>query len=244
MKTPLEILYIPYRETEYKIFLKTNNLAKRLILKADPVTAQIILVKPQRTSKKKAIEFAIKNSKWIENEIKSFKPKIDFIAGSLIPILGEPCELTHIESKLNNVSKEGPKIIITCKKEDMPEKLRNWIKQEAKEIITNVAKTYSDKVSKKFRRLSIKEMNYRWGSCSKEGNLNFSWRIFMTPRRVFDYIIAHEVAHLVELNHSMRFWKTVDLLNNDRLFATKWLKENNEQLHRYDRKNIENSIND
>ena len=59
MKTLLEILYIPYRETKYKIFLKTNKLAKRLILKADPVTAQIILVKPQRTSKKKAIEFAM-----------------------------------------------------------------------------------------------------------------------------------------------------------------------------------------
>ena len=82
-------------------------------------------------------------------------------------------------------------------------------------------------------RIAIRDPSTRWGSCSPTGRLAYSWRLIMAPLTVIDYIVAHEVAHLAELNHSARFWGWVDQLTVNRAFAESWLRTKGSDLHRY-----------
>ena len=83
------------------------------------------------------------------------------------------------------------------------------------------------------RRVSVRDQATRWGSCSTTGVLSFSWRLVLAPRYVLDYLAAHEVAHLVEMNHSRRFWKLVSRICPDMQRAKVWLDVHGTDLHRY-----------
>ena len=85
----------------------------------------------------------------------------------------------------------------------------------------------------KVRRLTIRDGASRWGSCSSNGALSFSWRLVMAPPFVLDYVAAHEVAHLREMNNGPRFWRLVERMVGDSTAAQDWLRENGSQLHRY-----------
>jgi hypothetical protein len=84
-------------------------------------------------------------------------------------------------------------------------------------------------------RITMRDTRSRWGSCSRAGNLNFSWRLVMAPENVLNYVVAHEVSHLRELNHSARFWALVDTLCPDVSDARGWLRKHGAELHRYGR---------
>jgi len=83
------------------------------------------------------------------------------------------------------------------------------------------------------RRISIRDQSSRWGSCTSAGSLSFSWRLILAPTYVLDYLAAHEVAHLVEMNHSTRFWKVVAKVCNHVERAKTWLDTHGNDLHRY-----------
>ncbi|HEY9549178.1 MAG TPA: M48 family metallopeptidase, partial [Kiloniellaceae bacterium] len=82
-------------------------------------------------------------------------------------------------------------------------------------------------------RLSLRDTRSRWGSCNSSGDLNFSWRLILAPEHVLDYVVAHEVAHMVHLNHSARFWKLAGLLAQDMAGAKAWMARHGAQLWRY-----------
>ena len=83
------------------------------------------------------------------------------------------------------------------------------------------------------RRLAIRDPATRWGSCSAAGGLSFSWRLILAPPAVLDYVVAHEIAHLRELNHSARFWSLVDGLVGAHKAERAWLRQNGAELRRY-----------
>ncbi|HEY8013860.1 MAG TPA: M48 family metallopeptidase, partial [Dongiaceae bacterium] len=88
---------------------------------------------------------------------------------------------------------------------------------------------------KRIRRIGVRDPRSRWGSCSPDGVLNFSWRLILAPRFVMDYVVAHEVAHLRELNHGPRFWRLAETLCPDMDRARDWLAIYGPGLHRYGR---------
>ena len=100
----------------------------------------------------------------------------------------------------------------------MPSRVRRWLRTRALQEISPRANAMGGKLGRKPARISMRDTRSRWGSCSREGNLNFSWRLVMAPENVLNYVVAHEVAHLRELNHSDRFWALVDTL------AQMWVK--------------------
>ena len=81
--------------------------------------------------------------------------------------------------------------------------------------------------------MSLRDTRSRWGSCTEDGHLSFSWRLILAPEFVLDYVVAHEVAHLIELNHSQRFWKLVEMICTDNGRARSWLKQSGLSLHRF-----------
>lgn len=111
------------------------------------------------------------------------------------------------------------------------EQLEKWYRKEALAVIREKAEAYAGILSVQFESIRIKDQKSRWGSCSSKGNLNFNWRILMAPEPVCDYVIIHELCHLVFMDHSANFWNLVESICPEYKQYKKWLKENGQQLY-------------
>jgi predicted metal-dependent hydrolase len=108
--------------------------------------------------------------------------------------------------------------------------LERWMRQMARLIINQRIRVMNEKLKLPFNRVFIKGQKTRWGSCSQQKNLNFNWRLIMAPLPVLDYIVAHELAHLVEMNHSRKFWALVEQICPGYIEHRAWLKKNGSLL--------------
>ncbi len=113
-------------------------------------------------------------------------------------------------------------------------RIRDYLKQEARRDLDALVSRHAITLERKVASLSLKDTKSRWGSCSQGGNLSFSWRLVMAPPLVIDYLAAHEVAHLVEMNHGKNFWAICLKLCPEMEEAKKWLKRNGTMLHAID----------
>ncbi|MCF7820536.1 MAG: M48 family metallopeptidase [Candidatus Pacebacteria bacterium] len=118
-----------------------------------------------------------------------------------------------------------PKVLARQKK--LPEQRQNYLqlKEKARKLILSRLEIYSQKLGLEYRQVSIRNQKTRWGSCSKEGNLNFNYRLYNLPPRLLDYVIVHELCHLKEFNHSKKFWQLVASIFSDYKQLKKDLKE-------------------
>jgi predicted metal-dependent hydrolase len=112
----------------------------------------------------------------------------------------------------------------------LPRRLTDYLKREAKREIEALVEKHTAKVGRKAKAVRFKDTSSRWGSCTSDGNLSFSWRIMMAPRPVINYLVAHEVAHLKEMNHGPKFWKLCEELCPDTERCKAWLKKNGSTL--------------
>lgn len=106
----------------------------------------------------------------------------------------------------------------------------NWYKQQTKKLLDNKVPFFGKKLSISYGKVRIRSQKFRWGSCSKEGNLNFNLLLSTLPINIIDYIIIHELFHLVEFNHSDRFWKLVEHAFPTYKDCRTWLKNNGAYL--------------
>ena len=108
------------------------------------------------------------------------------------------------------------------------------LRRRARMVITELAHEKADRIGKKIKGIAIRDTKTRWGSCSAQGRLNFSWRLLLAPPFVLDYVVAHEVAHLKIMNHSKKFWDLCASLHDGNIKTSRqWLKDNGEKLLRY-----------
>jgi len=107
----------------------------------------------------------------------------------------------------------------------------NWYKAQAKEKIAERVHWYAAKAGLKFEQINITNARKRWGSCSHNGNLSFSWRLIMVPLQAIDYVVVHELAHLEERNHSNQFWNKVKVMLTNYEKYREWFKENERNLN-------------
>ena len=103
----------------------------------------------------------------------------------------------------------------------------------AEEFFFEKCNKYSEELGVNFSEISIRDPKSRWGSCSSEQKLMFSWRLIMAPKEVSCYVAAHEVAHLVHMNHSKDFWEVVRLIHPDQRSQRNWLRNNGKKLHKF-----------
>ncbi len=110
------------------------------------------------------------------------------------------------------------------------ELLNAWYQEQAGRLFSERAAMWSARMGLSFRALRIKDQRTLWGSCSREGNLNFNWRVVLAPPEVLDYLVIHELAHLREMNHSRRFWAVVAAQCPDWKTHRDWLREHSRDL--------------
>jgi predicted metal-dependent hydrolase len=161
-------------------------------------------------------------------------PAIAFAPGTMVPFHGSPHQIRHSVAKgPAPVWRDGDQILVSGKVEHIRRRLTDFFKREAKKMLEARALEYGGLLGVRPSRVVVRDTASRWGSCSSGRSLSFSWRLILAPDFVLDYVVAHEVAHLREMNHSPRFWAHVKSLVPDMDSPQDWLKAHGRELQRY-----------
>lgn len=219
------------------VTLKLNPRARRLIVKVHPSTGEVTVVAPSKRSLGHAMEFARKESEWIARRLAHVPEPVPLGLGKRILFRGEDHTIRYGEASKRPVwieHEEGERIIrVTGRSEHAARRVLDFLKKEARKTLDARALHYSEQLGVKPRRITLRDTATRWGSCSSCRSLSFSWRLILAPSFVLDYVVAHEVAHLREMNHGARFWRLVRELVPDVEKPQAWLSEHGVMLHRY-----------
>ncbi|MGI6452102.1 MAG: M48 family metallopeptidase [Syntrophomonadaceae bacterium] len=169
--------------------------------------------------------------------IKTIPVKKEYVNGESFMYLGRDYPLQiSIDKELKQpivTLLQGEFTVFTASRNEEPVKkaMESWYRSKATEQINERIKYYEPRVGVKPTRITVKEQKKRWGSCSSKGNLNFNWKAIMAPPSVLDYIIVHELCHLIHYNHSREFWNLVGSILPNYKTQQAWLKENGARLY-------------
>jgi predicted metal-dependent hydrolase len=210
-----------------------HHNARRMTLRYDAQRRQVRLTLPPRAPLHLALGFLQEKEAWLAAQIKRHPQVVPFVAGAELPVLGQTLVLAHSEGLRGRAEKRGNVLHITCPAESLPRRVEDWLKGEMRVEMLREVTAMADTLGVKFGRVSLRDTSSRWGSCSAEGNLSFCWRLVFAPRHILSYLIAHEVAHLKEMNHSPAFWAEVAKLHPEYKCHRQWLTDNASELHRY-----------
>jgi hypothetical protein len=221
--------------------------ARRFTLRVRFAARDAVLSMPQRASLREAREFTERHAAWIAARLKRLPATIDFAPYSIVPLRGIEHALLHRPDQRGTVWAEAISplddesgltgveraLCVSGRAEHFHRRVRDHFKREARQDLERAVERHTAALGLPMRSVGLRDTVSRWGSCSATGSLNFSWRLVMAPPFVLDYLAAHEVAHLVHLDHSSRFWALTRRLcaNTDR--AESWLSANGAHLHKY-----------
>lgn len=199
--------------------------------------AQLIVRAPFGIKDKIIDDFISRKSKWIIKKLEDARRKCRniipkrFANGECFLYLGKSYPLKIVESDRIGLNESL----------EFPGKwlahagiyLKEWYKSQLLKTITGRVSMYSEMTGLKYRSIKITSAKKRYGSCSHNGSLNFSWRLMMAPLNIIDYVVVHELVHLEERNHSKNFWNKVKIILPDYKQSEKWLKDNSHLLSLY-----------
>jgi predicted metal-dependent hydrolase len=213
--------------------VKWNKQARRLTVTVDHTLRQVRLVLPRHVGLDEGLAFCARNGDWIVNNLARLPPPVPFAHGSSLPILGEAHEIVHLPEARRGVWQEPGLLCVSGREEHLARRLGDFLRSLALERVQALVKEKVALVGREARRITLRESRTRWGSCTPSGDLSFCWRLLFAPASVFDYVVAHEVAHLVHLNHSQRFWKLCQRLAGETVVPRRWLVRHGQTLWRY-----------
>ena len=212
------------------ITIRRSRRARRLALKLDRRRTGIELVLPWRAALGRGLSFAEAQADWIAARLADLPARVYLDDGAVVPFRGTEHRLRHLPDAPTGIRLQADAILVCGTADDLARRLTIWLKRTARAALEARARDFAGRLDTEFHGLRVGDARTRWGSCSAAGRLTFSWRLILAPDWVLDYVVAHEVAHLVELNHGPRFWRLVDDLGPDRHSAQAWLKANGARL--------------
>ena len=212
--------------------LRESARARRMTLRLDAARGLIQVVVPKGLSEAEAVRFVGRHAGWVRTHLAKLPPARPFAEGAHIEVLGEDHIIRHEPFTRGAGVREGGEIRVGGALEHLPRRVRALLIAEARLLLADQARRMAVQLGAKVRGVTVRDTRSRWGSCSQAGRLSFSWRLILCPRPVFDYVVAHEVAHLCEMNHSPRFWALVAKLCPDAARRRGWLRTHGAELLR------------
>lgn len=224
-----------------------NPRARRMTLRVNQARRTVTLTLPRGCDPAQARTFVERNLPWIEARIAELPEVVPFDDGALVPFEGELHEIVFRgpkrraavvwrQPRSGSASKKGPdhpQLCVAGQTSHAPRRLRDWLVRRCGEKLRDRVRLHAQNLGFQPRRIAIRDQTTRWGSCSSSGTLSFSWRLILAPPPVLDYVAAHEVAHLGEMNHGPAFWRLVGETMPDMTDARAWLAQHGRDLHRY-----------
>lgn len=230
-------LTITFDREVYLVRLRRHARARRYTLRIHAATHEVVLTMPPRGSLKQAREFAEKHGAWIAARLRRLPQAAPFADGTVLPLRGAEHRIVHRRGSRGTVwtETEGDErlLCVAGQAPHVPRRVRDFLKREAKRELEAASRRAGEALAVSIKRVSIRDQSSRWGSCSTTGVLSYSWRLILAPPFVLDYLAAHEVAHLVEMNHSRAFWRLVERICPEVAKAKAWLDAHGAELHRY-----------
>lgn len=218
---------------EAEVEWRRSTRARRVTLRIDPSAGAVVVTLPHRAGRGQGLALLEAHSAWVAERLAALSPRVPFVDGAVVPLLGRPHVIRHRPGGVGGVWLEGNEIHVAGDAAFLARRVTAWLRAHAKAEIAPRAAAHAGRIGRRVARISIKDPKSRWASCAPNGTLAFSWRLVLTPPWVLDYVVAHEVAHLAEMNHGPRFWAAVSHLTPHAETAKTWLAAHGARLLRF-----------
>ncbi|WP_183431813.1 M48 family metallopeptidase [Mesorhizobium sp. RMAD-H1] len=215
-----------------------NPRATRLTLRIEAGGKGLRVTIPPGLPAREVERFLSRHQGWIEARIAKLPDRPTVRPGIKIPIRGVPHLIVHEPGRgtvKQAAGEDGTRMLIVYgDRLHLPRRVADFLKREARRDMEALVARHTASVGRRAKAVRYKDTKSRWGSCTSDGVLSFSWRIAMAPSPVINYLVAHEVAHLIEMNHGPKFWKLCNELCPDTDRCKAWLKRNGSALQAID----------
>ncbi|MCC2980685.1 M48 family metallopeptidase [Sphingomonas sp. IC4-52] len=213
--------------------------ARRVKLAFDPATGRIRLTVPKRASTSKALAWAAGHREWIAAQRANLPQARPFVPGAMIPVDDEMLTIDWREGPSRIVRRDGDRLLLSGPEATIARRVEAWFRREALRLLKADSAFYAARAKVAVDRVTVGDPRGRWGSCSSNGAIRYSWRLIFAPAAVRQATAAHEVAHCVHMNHSPAFHALVEALyGSDPSPHRQWLRANGASLHWYGRSSI------
>ncbi len=215
------------------VILRRNPRARRLILRVAFDSGEVIVTLPPQTPWDHALVFVSSRSGWIAERLDRLPRRVPFGDGARVPVLGLERTVRHDPGQRSGAELVNDELWVGGDAAGIARRVERWLRRCALAEVSGRSRTKAAALGVSVGRISVREVRTRWGSCSADGNLSYSWRLVLAPEFVLDYVVAHEVAHLRVRGHGPDFWTTVADLVGPPAAARQWLQAHGPALHRY-----------
>ena len=217
-----------------RVSIRVSQRARRIALRIDAAERTVELVLPPGVPPRDGLRFLATKQGWIAARLAALPQPVPFAEGVIIPVLGIPHRIRREDDPAApKVAIRDGEIRVRGHPAHLERRIRDHLVAMARTEFADRARPLAARIGRKLVRVAVRDTKSRWGSCSGRGNLSFSWRLIFAPEPVIDYVVAHEVAHLAEMNHGPRFWRLVESLSPDSAAARAWLKRHRNRLLSY-----------
>jgi predicted metal-dependent hydrolase len=215
-----------------EVHLKRSARARRFSLRVSRLDGKVTLSMPLRAREGEALAFLKGHEGWLRQTLQGMPESAlrPVGLGTLLPVEGR--ELLLSSGTGRGIRVDGDKLLVPGDPASAGPRVAAWLKVLARDRLARASARYAGLVGRPFTALALRDTRSRWGSCSPDGRLMYSWRLIMAPPEVLDYVAAHEVAHLVELNHSPAYWAVVSRIYPGWQVQRAWLHAKGQTLHR------------
>lgn len=214
-----------------EITLRRTNRARRMSLRVSRLDGRVTLSLPPMAREAEAMAFLRAQEDWIRKALENVVTGGMVTLGAEIPVEGRMVQLMPGQGRGLVLTEAA--LLVPGDAARAGVRVAAYLKTRARDRLAAASDHYAARIGRRYRTLTLRDTRSRWGSCTSEAGLMYSWRLIMAPPRVLDYVAAHEVAHLAEMNHSDRFWAIVADLMPDYQTHRRWLKSEGHALHSY-----------
>lgn len=217
---------------EVTVILRRSARAKRLSLRVSRLKGTVTLTVPKFARDGEARGFVEEKADWIRKHLSDIPQPMAATLGSSLPVAGiDRFIVEHPGLRKLRLTDDAIQVPVGCK--SVPARVSGLLKTLARDRLSAASDHYAAQLGRGYSTITLRDTRSRWGSCSSDGRLMYSWRLIMAPVAVLDYVAAHEVAHLQEMNHGQGFWQLVEDMMPNYQTHRKWLRLHGETLHRF-----------
>jgi len=213
------------------IRLRRSTRARRLSLRISNKDGSVSLTVPRRASVRSALAFANDQQDWLRQNLARQPDQISLGFGGAVMLDGQAVRV--VQGVGRGIHLVNGQLEVPGHEAEVGARLRGYLKTYARDQLAQASESYAKLLDVRISKITLRDTRSRWGSCTAQGNLMYSWRLAMAPKSVRDYVAAHEVCHLRELNHSPAYWALVAQVVPDYRDRRDWLREHGASLHRY-----------
>lgn len=210
-----------------------DTRARRLRLRLDRREGFPVLTLPRGVSERTGLAFVHENLEWIRERQAARPEPVPFAPGTRVPVGDQSLLIARTPNQRGTTRQDGACLLVGGDLEHINRRVTDWLKAEARRRLIDRAQHHAAQIEAKITRVRVADQQSRWGSCSGRGVLSFNWRLILAPSYVLDYVAAHEVAHLQEMNHGPRFHAVLASLLDDPALGDAWLTRHGPELRRY-----------